>query len=110
MGSMTWIGERKTAEPHRLRRSLCVLMAERPMPAAIREISGNGAWLETSARPPSGSRVMLRHPDAGTIEAEIIAHDRIGLRIAFDRDEKAVAFALAAIAADMSWPEPASQA
>jgi hypothetical protein len=104
MGSMAWIGSRQTAEPHKLRRALCVLMSDRPMPAALREISGAGAWLETSARPPQGSRVTLRHPDAGLIDAEVMAHDLIGLRLAFDRDEKAVAFALAAIAADMSWP------
>ena len=105
MGSMTWIDDRDTATPHRLRRSLCLIVADRPMPAALREVSGAGAWVETPARPPQGARVTLRHPDAGTIEAEVVAHDLIGLRLAFGRDERAVAFALAVIAADMSWPD-----
>ena len=104
MGSMTWIDSTDTTEPHRLRRSLCLLVSDRPVPAALREVSGAGAWVETAARPAQGARVLLRHPEAGTIEAEVIAHDVIGLRLAFGRDETAVAFALAVIAADMSWP------
>ena len=104
MGSMISIDRTGVAKPHRLRGSLCLLLADRPMPAALREISGAGAWLETTARPATGMRVTLRHPDAGAIEAEVIAHDVIGLRLAFGRDEAAVAFALAVIAADMSRP------
>jgi hypothetical protein len=104
MVSMTSIDRMEKTKPHRLRGLLCLLLADRPMPAALREISGAGAWLETTARPPQGSRVTLRHPDAGSIEADVVAHDVIGLRLAFARDETAVAFALAVIAADMSRP------
>lgn len=103
MGALVSIGTARAA-PHRLHGQLCLLLADRPMPAALREISGAGAWLETTARPPQGSRVTLRHPEAGSIDADIVAHDVIGLRIAFARDEQAVAFALAVIAADMSRP------
>jgi hypothetical protein len=102
---MISIDKARVAGPHRLHRSLCLLLGDRPMPAALREISGAGAWLETTARPPQGSSVTLRHPDAGAIEAVVVAHDVIGLRLAFSRDETAVAFALAVIAADMSLPD-----
>jgi hypothetical protein len=101
---MVSIDKTATAKPHQLRGALCLLLADRPMPAALREISGAGAWLETAARPQQGTRVNLRHPEAGTIEAEVVAHDVIGLRLAFGRDEASVAFALAVIAADMSRP------
>ncbi|HEY0270126.1 MAG TPA: hypothetical protein VGC10_03955 [Sphingomonas sp.] len=102
---MVPIGTATAGAPHRLRGSLCLLLADRPMPAALREISGAGAWLETNARPAQGTRVTLRHPDAGSIEADVVAHDVIGLRLAFARNEEAVAFALAVIAADMSRPD-----
>ncbi len=103
MGVMVSVGT--ASAPRRLRGSLCLLLADRPMPAALREISGAGAWLETTVRPAQGTRVMLRHPDAGSIEADVVAHDVIGLRLAFARNEKTVAFALAVIAADMSRPD-----
>ncbi len=86
------------------RRPLCLLIADRPMPAALRGVSGAGAWIETPARPACGAQVRLRHPDAGTIAGEVVGHDKEGLHLAFDRSEAAVAFALAAIAADMISP------
>ena len=86
------------------RRRMCVLIAEHPAPAALREVSASGAFLETNARPALGASVELRHPDAGTIlgKVRILADDGIG--IAFECGERSVAFALAAIAADMSRP------
>jgi hypothetical protein len=45
--------------------------------------------------------VTLRHPQAGTVAAEVIGQDRQGLQLRFDRSEASVAFALAVIAADM---------
>ena len=91
------------ASPWR-RRRMCMLVAGAAAPAALREISATGAFLETSARPRLGTRVELRHPEAGTIEAwvEAIADD--GIALAFPGTERAVAFALAAIAADMTKP------
>lgn len=86
------------------RRRMCVLIADNPSPAALRQVSAAGAFLETNARPTLGASVELHHPDAGAIEAEVssLAHDGVGL--AFRTSERSVAFALAAIAADMSRP------
>jgi hypothetical protein len=81
---------------------MCMLMADRPAPAALREISGTGAFLETNARPPLDSTVSFHHPEAGAIHGLVlsIAHD--GIRIGFPGDSKSVAFALAAITSDMT--------
>jgi hypothetical protein len=78
-----------------------LLIADRPIPVALREVSGAGAWIETHARLDPGSTVTLRHPQAGTVFAEVIGQDRQGLQLRFDRSESSVAFALAVIAADM---------
>jgi hypothetical protein len=86
------------------RRRMCVLVAGSPAPAALREISGRGAFLETNARPALGSRVRLQHPDAGAIEAVVKALAPDGVQLAFDCGDASVAFALAAITADMSRP------
>src|SRR3954452_5300696 len=88
------------------RRRMCVLLAEQPAPAALREISAAGAFLETNARPALGTSVELRHPEAGSIvgEVRLLADDGVG--IGFECGERSVAFALAAIAADMSRPGP----
>jgi len=81
-----------------------MLIADVPAPAALREVSAGGAFLETNARPPLGARVELRHPDAGAIMGEVRALADDGIGIAFTYGERSVAFALAAIAADMSRP------
>lgn len=86
------------------RRRMCLLIADGASPAGLRRISATGAFLETSARPPLGSTVELRHPEAGTIIAHVRASGRDGIDLAFDYGEGSVAFALAAIAADMSSP------
>ena len=101
MPSRLWLARTETWRPEG-RRPLCLLLGDRPMPAALREVSGAGAWIETPARLAPGARVQLRHPQAGTIAGEVVGHDREGLRLAFDRSEAAVAFALAAITSDMS--------
>ena len=86
------------------RRQMCVLLAGSPAPAALREVTATGAFLETNARPPLGEQVELHHPEAGTIAGTVrsLAHD--GIAVAFDCSEYSVAFALAAISADMSRP------
>ncbi|HEY5711445.1 MAG TPA: PilZ domain-containing protein [Allosphingosinicella sp.] len=86
------------------RRRMCVLICEHPSPAALRDVSAAGAFLETNARPPLGSQVELHHPEAGAISGEVrsLADDGIGIR--FICGEHSVAFALAAIASDMSRP------
>lgn len=83
---------------------MCVLVAEQPTPAALRHISATGAFLETNARPALGLKVELRHPEAGEIAAIVQGIARDGISLSFDCSERSVAFALAAITADMSNP------
>ena len=86
------------------RRRMCVLVHDGPSPAALREVSARGAFLETNARPALGDRIELHHPEAGAIcgSVRLLANDGIG--VDFDLGERSVAFALAAIFADMSRP------
>lgn len=83
---------------------MCVLIADAPAPAALREISAAGAFVETQARPKLGSQVELHHPDAGAIAGHVRAFASDGIGIDFPVSEASVAFALAAITADMSRP------
>ncbi len=83
---------------------MCVLVADAPAPAALRSISASGAFLETRARPGLGDRVELRHPEAGAIEAIVRGLAPDGVELGFPLGEASVAFALAAIAADMTRP------
>lgn len=89
------------ASPWRSRR-MCILIADAPAPAALREVSGAGAFLETNARPPLGSIVGLHHPEAGGISGRVTELALDGVRLAFDSGEPAIAFALGAVAADMT--------
>jgi hypothetical protein len=91
------------ASPWR-RRRMCVLIADAPAPAALREVSARGAFLETNARPALGATVELRHPEAGSIEATVRSLSDDGIQLGFVCGERSVAFALAAITADMSKP------
>ena len=83
---------------------MCVLIDERPAPAALRHVSATGAFLETNARPALGRRVELHHPEAGAILGVVRGVETDGVSISFDCGERSVGFALAAIAADMSRP------
>ena len=96
-------GRSGMASPWR-RRRMCVLLAGGAAPAALREVSAAGAFLETGLRPGLGTAVELRHPEAGTIEGRVQALGEDGIAIGFVENEQSVAFALAAIAADMSRP------
>ena len=96
-------GRSGMASPWR-RRQMCVLVTGSPAPAALREISAAGAFLETAARPRLGDQVELRHPEAGTITARVSGMADDGIVLAFSGGERSVAFALAAIAADMTRP------
>ena len=100
MALENWLAKDRTLLPMG-QRPLCLLLADRPLPVALREVSGAGAWIETHARLDPGTAVTLRHPQAGTVSAEVIGQDRQGLQLRFDRSAAAVAFALAVIAADM---------
>jgi hypothetical protein len=86
------------------RRRMCVLIAEHPAPAALRRVSATGAFLETNARPPLGCAIELHHPEAGAIEGIVCALTSEGIGIDFECGARSVAFALAAIASDMSRP------
>jgi hypothetical protein len=97
-------GKTRMASPWR-RRRMCVLVAGEAAPAALREISATAAFLETNMRPAPGSSVELHHPEAGAIEGTVQAICPDGLRLAFPCSEASVAYALAAIAADMSRPD-----
>jgi hypothetical protein len=83
---------------------MCILVAGAPVPAALRTVSASGAFLETNARPDLGAPVELRHPEAGSIEATVRGIAPDGVEIGFHCSEASVAFALTAIAADMSRP------
>lgn len=104
MGAPQIIDSRTFMATRWRRRRMCVLIADAPAPAALREITAGGAFLETNARPPLGATVELRHPDAGSIYGQVrsIADDGVGVSFTYCVDS--VAFALAAIAADMSRP------
>ena len=97
------IGGRTMATRWR-RRRMCVLHADAPAPAALRSVSATGAFLETNARPEIGRGVELSHPEAGTIAATVRALSQDGIELGFACSEASMAFALAAIAADMSRP------
>ncbi len=86
------------------RRAMCVLIAELPCPAGLREVSAAGAFLETNARPPLGAGVELHHPEAGAIRGTVRSIAGDGIAIGFEVGEQSVGFALAAITADMSRP------
>jgi hypothetical protein len=86
------------------RRRMCILHAGSPSPAALRDVSGAGAFIETNARPQVGAQVELHHPEAGAIAAVVRSVGTDGVELGFEFGEASVAFALAAIAADMSRP------
>ena len=96
--------ERQAMATRWRRRTMCVLLADTPAPGALRSVSATGAFLETNARPEVGRRVELRHPEAGAIEGTVRALAQDGIDLAFACSEASVAFALGAIAADMSRP------
>src|SRR5688572_7480016 len=104
MGVQARIGRDDAMASRWRRRRMCILLADTPSPAALREISGSGAFLETNARPALGATVLLRHPEAGAIAGIVQAVADDGIRLRFVRGEQSIAFALAAIAADMSKP------
>ncbi len=85
------------------RRQVCELLTPGgSQQVALRDISGREARLDTRQPPALGSLVELRHPHAGSITGRVSDISSSGIRISFDRQEAAVAFALGAIAADMT--------
>ena len=86
------------------RRPMCVLIADLPTPAALRDVSATGAFLEGIALTASAADGELHHPEAGAIAGIVRSFADDGIAIGFDCGEHSVAFALAAITADMSSP------
>jgi hypothetical protein len=83
---------------------MCLLISDVPAPAALRHVSATDAFLETNARPQLGTAVELHHPEAGVIHAIVKSISVDGIAISFGSSERSMAFALAAITADMSRP------
>ena len=83
---------------------MCVLIHRFPAPAALLEVSATAAFIETSLRPSIGEKVELHHPEAGAIAGVVRSLTDDGIGIGFDYGIRSVAFALAAITADMSRP------
>lgn len=90
------------ASPWRRRRVCQLVIDGVPLPVALRHIDAHGARLDIATPLNLGSAVELRHPEAGTIVARVSEIGQGSLRVAFDRNEASVAFALAAITADMT--------
>lgn len=91
------------ASPWR-RRPLCVLVADGETPVVLRHLSGAGAFLQTTARPAIGATVTLRHPEAGPIGGRVVGVQTDGIAMRFPPGASSVAWAVLAIAADMSRP------
>ena len=89
------------ASPWR-RRRMCILVSDQAAPAMLFAISATGATLETNARPAPGSPVELQHPEAGMIQGLVRSVSADGINITFALSEASMAFALAALTADMS--------
>jgi len=102
MAALEKIGGKSAMATRWRRRRMCLLIAGSPAPAALRDVSARGAFLETNARPALGEAVELRHPDAGTIGATVRGLAVDGVQLDFACSERSVAFALAAIASDMT--------
>lgn len=81
---------------------MCVLHADAPVPAALESVSGRGATVRSNAEPACGATVTLVHPAAGEIVAEVHAISETGIELSFAGDEASVAFALSAVASDMT--------
>ncbi len=98
------IFDRSTAMASRWRRRRpCALaIGDRVVTGALRDISGNGAWLDLIDPPAIGTEVELRHPEVGAITGRVAGLRAGGFQLAFDGSERSVAFALAAIVSDMT--------
>ncbi len=81
---------------------MCVLHMNGPVPVALENISGRGAILRGNSCPEPGDLVRLQHPSAGIIDAVVSTAEADGIEVVFTGDETAVAFALKAIATDMT--------
>ena len=90
------------ASPWRRRRVCTLAHGATESSVALRTIDGRGARLDAERPPALGSAVELRHPEAGVIRGTVSEVGLGMIRIVFDGSEHALAFALRAIASDMT--------
>jgi hypothetical protein len=103
MAFWQWIDRPVAMASRWRRRQVCELrIGDRVHTVALRDISGKSALLEIGEAAALGTEVELRHPHAGAIAGQVSEIGEGRVRISFDRQEKAVAFALGAIVADMT--------
>lgn len=76
-------------------RMAAMLVGGRQIPVMLSEVTGAGALAVTGAHPAAASAIVLRHPLAGSIGAEVVAVERAGVRLRFKPGEASVGFALA---------------
>ena len=81
---------------------MCIVEAGRPIPVALDHISGRSLHIHSNSPLMIGEKVTLNHPVAGAISGEIAARGNCGVEVRLAGDESAIAFALSAIAADMT--------
>jgi hypothetical protein len=79
----------------------CVLLGTSPIAAVVSSVSGNKAFVLTDGGPAIGDRIELHHPVAGMIIGNVVERLTRGVAIAFNAGDRAVAFALAALARDV---------
>lgn len=103
MGALVELNAREAMATRWRRRTRVVVLGD-DAAATMRRVSATAIDLVTDARPPIGEAVELRHPEAGTVEGRVVAHAADGVSLRLSGNETAVAFAVAAIAADMSRP------
>lgn len=97
-----WDGQVAMASRWR-RRRVCELLADGQIQSvALRDISGSGARLDSHHPPALGTHVELRHPHAGSIAGLVSEIGEGMIKVSFDQQERAIAFALDAIVADMT--------
>ena len=101
------LSERRGAARYRVH-ALCMLLGDgAPASARMADISAAGTFLLTQSRPALGSRITLDHPEAGRIEVDVWRHEADGIALRFQLGDRAVSFALRAIAANMTQSGPA---
>jgi hypothetical protein len=79
----------------------CVLLGKSPTLAFVSDVSGNKAIVDTAVGLDIGERIELHHPVAGVIIGNVVERLTRGVAIAFNAGDRAVAFALTALARDL---------
>jgi hypothetical protein len=75
----------------------CILMATRPIAAALQSVRGNRAILDIMTPIAVGTRVELLHPEAGIIPANVVSTIGSRVALAFNGGNRGFSFALQAL-------------